>query len=92
MLYIADYEAKIEIGCRVLNVLRYYLALVSLLWNAVEAHNMYRMLVKIFHAETSHFVLIAEIFTWGNQKTCIIYDHMIILYHAHDGVDNYGIY
>ena len=65
VLYVAEYEAGSRMGCRLLNVFRYYLVLVSLLWNAVEAHNMYKMLIKVFNADTSHFVLIAGIFAWG---------------------------
>jgi len=66
VLYIAEQFADTRLGCRVANVLRYYLVLVSLFWNGIEAHNMYRMLVKVFNtAEQSHFVLKAALVAWG---------------------------
>jgi len=66
VLYVAEQFANSRLGCRVANVLRYYLVLVSLFWNGIEAHNMYRMLVKVFIAgEQSHFVLKAAIVAWG---------------------------
>ena len=66
VLYVAEQFANSRLGCRVANVLRYYLVLVSLFWNGIEAHNMYRMLVKVFNAgEQSHFVLKAAIVAWG---------------------------
>jgi len=62
---VAEAKAGTKIGCRVANVFRYYLVFVSLLWNGIEAHNMYRMLVQVFNATTSHFVLKAAIVAWG---------------------------
>ena len=70
VLYAAEQFADSRIGCRVANIMRYYLVLVSLFWNGIEAHNMYRMLVRVFDArEDSHFVLRAAIFAWG-RSTC----------------------
>jgi len=66
VLYVADHFAGSRLGCRVANIFRYYLVLVSLFWNGIEAHNMYRMLVKVFNTgEQSHFVLKAAIVAWG---------------------------
>ena len=66
ILYAAEQFADSRIGCRVANVMRYYLVLVSLFWNGIEAHNMYLMLVKVFNSEQpSHFVLKAAIVAWG---------------------------
>ena len=66
VLYVAEQFANSRLGCRVANVLRYYLVLVSLFWNGIEAHNMYRMLVKVFIAgEQTHFVIKAAIVAWG---------------------------
>jgi len=62
---VAEAKAGTKIGCRVANVFRYYLVFVSLLWNGIEAHNMYRMLIKVFKASTSHFVRIAAVIAWG---------------------------
>jgi len=66
VLYVAEQFANSPLGCRLANVFRYYLVLVSLFWNGIEAHNMYRMLVKVFDAgHQSHFVLKAAIVAWG---------------------------
>jgi len=66
VLYAAEQFANSRIGCRVANIMRYYLVLVSLFWNGIEAHNMYRMLVRVFNAgEQSYFVLKAAIVAWG---------------------------
>jgi len=66
VLYAAEQFASSRIGCRVANVMRYYLVLVSLFWNGIEAHNMYRMLVKVFNTgQQSYFVLKAAIVAWG---------------------------
>jgi len=66
VLYVADQFSSSKTGCRLANIFRYYLVLVSLFWNGIEAHNMYRMLVKVFNAgEQSHFVLKAAIVAWG---------------------------
>ena len=66
LFFVTGQFANSRLGCRVANVLRYYLVLVSLFWNGIEAHNMYRMLVKVFNAgEMSHFVFKAAIVAWG---------------------------
>jgi len=66
VLYVAEKFANTRLGCRVANIFRYYLVLVSLFWNGIEAHNMYRMLVKVFDAgQQPHFVLKAAIVAWG---------------------------
>ena len=66
VLYVAEQFADSRLGCRIANIFRYYLVLVSLFWNGIEAHNMYRMLVKVFNAgDQPHFVLKAAIIAWG---------------------------
>jgi len=66
VLYVAEEVAHSRLGCRVANVCRYYLVLVSLFWNGIEAHNMYRMLIKVFDTgQQSHFVLKAAVVAWG---------------------------
>ena len=66
VLYVAERFANSRVGCRVANVCRYYLVLVSLFWNGVEAHNMYRMLIRVFDAgRQTHFVLKAAVVAWG---------------------------
>ena len=68
VLYVAEQFASSRLGCRVANILRYYVVLVSLFWNGIEAHNMYRMLVKVFDTgQQSHFVLKAAIIAWGQS-------------------------
>ena len=68
VLYIAEQFADSSRGCRIANVFRYYLVLVSLFWNGIEAHNMYRMLVKVFNTGESHYVLKAAIVAWGRDQ------------------------
>jgi len=69
VLYVAERLASSRLGCRVANVCRYYLVLVSLLWNGVEAHNMYRMLVQVFDTgQQSHFVRKAAVVAWGRSR------------------------
>jgi len=66
LLYVAEQIASTHLGCRIANVVRYYLVLVSLLWNGIEAHNMHRMLVKVFNVGVqSHFVFKAAVVAWG---------------------------
>jgi len=66
VLYVAEQFANSPLGCRLANVFRYYLVLVSLFWNGIEAYNMYRMLVKVFDdGHQSHFVLKAAFVAWG---------------------------
>ena len=73
VLYAAEQFANSRLGCRVANIMRYYLVLVSLFWNGIEAHNMYRMLVKVFDTgEQSHFVLKAAIVAWGKLLAFIL--------------------
>ena len=55
-------------GCKIANAARTYLILVSLLWNAVEAVNMYLMLVKVFNSEFSHFLTKASVIAWGKYS------------------------
>ena len=38
---------------------------VTLLWNAVEAANMYLMLIKVFNSDVRHFALKAVTVAWG---------------------------
>ncbi|XP_011662714.2 adhesion G-protein coupled receptor G2-like [Strongylocentrotus purpuratus] len=52
-------------GCRVANIFRIYIILVSLMWNGVEAVHMYMTLVKVFTAHASYFVLKAGLVAWG---------------------------
>ncbi|ESN97578.1 hypothetical protein HELRODRAFT_85374 [Helobdella robusta] len=48
-----------------MKLVRYYFVLVSLMWNGVEAHNMYRMLVVVYNSHVSHFILISNCIAWG---------------------------
>ena len=56
------------IGCRIANIIRIYIILVSLMWNGVEAVWMYISLVKVYAAHASHFVLKAGLIAWGASK------------------------
>ena len=65
VLYIAEAVASTHTGCTVANVLRYYLVLVSLMWNGVEAYNMYLMIVSVFNQGSSKFLQRAAFLSWG---------------------------
>ena len=67
VLYFAEHIAVSRLGCRLSNVFRYYIIMVSLFWNGVEAYNMYQMLVRVFNSpsQRSHFVTKAAIVAWG---------------------------
>ncbi len=53
------------VGCRVGNLFTYYFVMVTLAWNAVEAVNMYMMLVRVFGNEIQRFVTKAAVAAWG---------------------------
>lgn len=65
LLYISDRLASNVYGCTCANILRYYLILVSLLWNAAEAVTMYLMFVRVFDSHVSHFGVKAGAIAWG---------------------------
>ena len=67
VLYATEAAAVQELGCLVSNVIRYYLVLVSVAWNGVEAVNMYLSLVRIFDSHVHHFVLKAALVAWGKD-------------------------
>jgi hypothetical protein len=69
LLYISDRLASNVYGCTCANILRYYLILVSLLWNAAEAVTMYLMFVRVFDSHVSHFALKTGIVAWGALVT-----------------------
>ena len=66
-LYLAEFIGSSRLGCKICNALRYYVIMTSLLWNGVEAYNIYRMLVKVFSGDTSWFVFKAGIVAWGKS-------------------------
>ena len=72
VMYIADHTAHTHGGCAAANVLRYYLVMVSLMWNGVEAYNMYLMLVKVFDKGVPRMVLKAGFVAWGWYTVWII--------------------
>lgn len=65
VLYITEAVGSGKLGCKISNGLRYYVILVSLMWNGVEAVNMYLMLVKVFDTHIHHFVIKAALVAWG---------------------------
>ena len=64
-LYVSEAISHNKIGCRISNVLRYYLVMVTLLWNGVEAVNMYLMIIRVFNHHKPYFVLKAGAVAWG---------------------------
>ena len=72
VFFIADVIAGSKTGCRVSNLLRVYFILVSLMWNSVEAVNMYLMLIRIFDSNISRFTTKAAAVTWGTGTCCYI--------------------
>ncbi len=74
VLYISEGVASNVYGCRCANILRYYLILVSLLWNAAEAVTMYLMFVRVFDSHFSHFGLKAGAVAWGTCDYSLFID------------------
>ncbi|KAK2161200.1 hypothetical protein LSH36_120g13012 [Paralvinella palmiformis] len=62
LFYAAETVADTELGCRVINAIRYYLILVSLMWNAMEALHMYFTVINVVF---SHFALKVTFIAWG---------------------------
>ena len=79
LLYIAEHRSGTKMECRICNVFRYYFALVSLMWNAVEAHTMYRMLIKVFNDNMRHFVFKAGLVAWGTRKLSPVHLCIVLL-------------
>ncbi|XP_072025988.1 uncharacterized protein [Amphiura filiformis] len=52
-------------GCIVVAALLHYLTLSSVTWMGVEAVNLYLLVVKVFNADVSHFMLKASLAAWG---------------------------
>ncbi|ESN97588.1 hypothetical protein HELRODRAFT_178025 [Helobdella robusta] len=65
VLYVAETRCNSQKECWIYNALRYYFVMVSLMWNAVEAQNMYRMLVVVYYRPVDHFVLVSSCIAWG---------------------------
>jgi 7 transmembrane receptor (Secretin family) len=73
VLYVAERHGGSKLGCRMSNVSRYYFIFVSLLWNGIEAHNMYRMLILVFNTTgQSHFVFKAAIVAWSKLRNFFV--------------------
>lgn len=67
LLYITERVGSNVYGCRCANMLRYYLILVSLMWNAAEAITMYLMFVRVFDSHISHLGIKAGAIAWGRS-------------------------
>ena len=67
VLYLAEAVTDSKATCTAANIFRMYLILVSLLWNAVEAVNMYLMLIKVFNSEIDKFIYKAAAVAWGKD-------------------------
>lgn len=77
--YTAEFTGGTQWGCRVGNTMRLYCVLASLLWNGVEATNMYLKLVRVFNSKISNFMLIAGLIAWGESCRFIIVNHIVFL-------------
>ena len=56
-----------QIYSELLTSFRYYLVFVTLMWNTVEAVNMYLMLIKVFADHVHYFAIKAGVLAWGKQ-------------------------
>jgi hypothetical protein len=88
LLYVSEPIAtsRLWYGCTCANILRYYLILVSLLWNAAEAVTMYLMFVRVFDSHVSHFGVKAGAIAWG---VCLVIILMISFTNTADFKNNF---
>ena len=56
-------------GCAFVAALLHYLTLSSVCWMGVEAVNLYLLIVKVFNADVSYFMLKASLVAWGKVVT-----------------------
>ena len=63
-----------NIFCGFLGALLYYFMLVYFMWTAIEAVDLYRKLVKVFH-QGGRFVLYGTIIAWGKLGRVDPYSH-----------------
>ena len=53
--------------CAFVAALLHYLTLSSVCWMGVEAVNLYLLIVKVFNADVSNFMLKASLAAWGKS-------------------------
>ena len=74
LIFLAGIDASHSaIGCTFVAALLHYFTLTTVAWMGVEARNMYLTLVKVFDAETPHFMARACAAGWGKLMYAFIY-------------------
>ena len=75
-------------GCMAVAVLLHYLTLSTVTWMGVEAINLYLLIIKVFNADVSHFMLTACLVAWGKwpgatTKGCTLhYQNNFLILHV----------
>ncbi|ELU18382.1 hypothetical protein CAPTEDRAFT_227623 [Capitella teleta] len=62
VVFAAELTTDSRLGCTLSNILRYYFIMVSLLWNATEAHSLR---VQMFSESETRFMVVAAVLSWG---------------------------
>ncbi|XP_071854190.1 uncharacterized protein [Apostichopus japonicus] len=65
IVFLAGIDSNISFVCMASAILLHYFMLTTMFWMAVEAHNMYMYLVKVFQRDVRRFILKASILAWG---------------------------
>ncbi|XP_038077211.1 adhesion G protein-coupled receptor E1-like [Patiria miniata] len=73
VFFLAGIEASpCGVSCGFVAVLIHYFTLAAMLWMAVEAINLYLMLVKVMNANVAHFMIKASCASWGLPLLVVI--------------------
>ena len=81
-------------GCIVVAILLHYLTLSTVTWMGVEAINLYLLIIKVYNAYVSHFMLKACLVAWGKwlgatTKCCTLhYQNDFHILHVLKGSDS----
>ncbi|XP_038077212.1 adhesion G-protein coupled receptor G2-like [Patiria miniata] len=73
VFFLAGIEASpCSVSCSIVAVLIHYFTLAAMFWMAVEAVNLYLMLVKVMNANVAHFMIKASFAGWGLPLLVVI--------------------
>ncbi|XP_038077215.1 adhesion G-protein coupled receptor G6-like [Patiria miniata] len=73
LFFLAGIEASpCGVSCGIVAVLIHYFTLAAMFWMAVEAVNLYLLLVKVTNANVSHFMIKASLAGWGLPLLVVI--------------------